>query len=199
MIPDTVLFASPSAFRKWLDAHHATKRECWVRFHKKHTQRGGLTYQEALDEGLCFGWIDGLKKRIDDASYTIRFSPRTARSIWSAVNITRVDELTARGRMQPPGMTAFRARDTKRSRLYSYENRPRALAGQYVTTFRANRAAWRFFQDQAPSYQRAATWWIMSAKLAPTRVRRLTTLIAVSADASRLDNILATPPAKRSG
>ena len=174
--------------------HHAAKHECWVTFFRAHTKRTGVTYQEALDEALCVGWIDGLVKRIDADCYVRRFSPRKPRSIWSATNIRRVGELTKLGRMRPSGLATYEGRDPTRANLYSYENKPREFECPYAKTFRANRRAWKFFRSQPPGYQRTATWWVMSAKHDPTRARRLAKLIAASEDAVRVDNLVSTPP-----
>ena len=189
MIPDAIVFETPAKLRAWLARHHATERECWVTFFKPHVGKRGVTYQEALDEALCVGWIDGLVKRIDEDRYTRRFSPRKPRSIWSATNIKRAGELTALGRMREPGRAAFEGRDPKRANLYSYENKPQEFAGPYAKTFRANTRAWQFFQSLPASYRRVATWWVVSAKQEATRTRRLAKLIAVSEDELRLDHL----------
>jgi uncharacterized protein YdeI (YjbR/CyaY-like superfamily) len=170
----------------WLEAHHASVKEILLGFYKTGSGRGGITYQEALDEALCFGWIDGVRKRLDEERYTIRFSPRRRRSIWSAVNIRRVDELTQAERMHTAGVQAFEARDPARSQVYSYEREAARLDPASERRFRANRAAWRFFEAQAPSYRRAITGWIMSAKKDDTRWRRLEQLIAHSAHQRRV-------------
>lgn len=181
-----VFFRSPRALGTWLAKHHDTATELWIGFYKKGSGKGGLTYAEALDEALSTGWIDGVRKTIDEASYTIRFSPRKARSIWSAVNIARVGELTAHGRMQPSGVHAFAGRDEERSRVYAYEQRAAALDPAQERAFQANEKAWAFFQSQAPWYRRTATWWVVSAKREETRAKRLATLIERSAGGLRL-------------
>jgi uncharacterized protein YdeI (YjbR/CyaY-like superfamily) len=186
---DVRFFASAAAFRAWLDEHHASAAEVWVGFFKKQSGRGGITYAEALDEALCYGWIDGIRKRVDDDSYTNRFTPRTARSVWSAVNIKRAGELAAAGRMQPAGLAAFNARDERRSGQYSYEERQRPLDAPYEALFRSNLAAWDFFAAQPPSYRRTASWWVMSAKKEETRLRRLATLIGASEQGQRLAQV----------
>ncbi len=183
---DVTFFNSPSELREWLAQHHDTANAVMVGFYKKQSGNGGITYPEALDEALCFGWIDGVRKTLDGGSYTIRFTPRKPRSIWSAVNIKRVGELIALGRMQPAGLKAFEGRDAARSRLYSFENRPQVLEGEYEERLRANEQAWAFFQAQPPSYRRVAVWWVMSAKQEETRQRRLATLIADSEQGRRL-------------
>ena len=190
---DPTFFRSPAAFRRWLEKHHATARELWVGLVKKDTGKPGIVYAEALDQALCFGWIDGVRQRIDDQRWTIRFTPRKPSSIWSRVNIRRVGELTALGLMRPAGLQAFRRRDEQKTSLYSYENikRGRRLAAAYERRFRATKRAWAFFQAQAPSYQRTTQWWVMTAKQEATRLRRLGALIASSAKGARLGQFTA--------
>jgi uncharacterized protein YdeI (YjbR/CyaY-like superfamily) len=179
--PEPTFFESPVDFHKWLKEHHASAKELWVGFHKKGTGLPSLTWPQSVDEALCFGWIDGVRKRIDDTSYKIRFTLRKASSIWSAVNIKRVQELSELGLMQPAGLKAFETRDQKKAGLYAYENRPAELPEEYAKEFRANKKAWEFFTAQAPSYQRTCIWWVVSAKQEKTRQKRLATLIADSA------------------
>ena len=174
-------FKSPSELHKWLETHHATAQELWVGYYKKNSGTPSLTWPESVDEALCFGWIDGVRKSIDDISYTIRFTPRKSRSIWSAVNVKRAQALTKMGLMQPSGLTAFQARDQDRSGVYSYEQKSHQLDDLYEKKLRANKKAWDFFQAQAPWYQRAARWWVISAKKEETRLKRLATLIEDSA------------------
>jgi uncharacterized protein YdeI (YjbR/CyaY-like superfamily) len=184
---DVRFFAAPDAWRAWLEAHHADAREVWVGYHKRATGRPSLTWAESVDQALCFGWIDGIRKRIDDDSYAIRFTPRKARSVWSKVNVARVEELSRLGLMRPAGLAAFAARDDARSGVYSFEQEeePR-LSGEQEAAFRANRDAWAWWEAAAPSYKRAATWWVVSAKREETRARRLATLIADSAQGRRI-------------
>lgn len=171
-------FATPSEFRAWLEEHHEDASELWVGFHKKGSGNPSMTWPESVDEALCFGWIDGLRRSIDGASYKIRFTPRKPRSTWSLVNVRRVAELTGVGRMRPPGLRAFEARRDDDVGTYSYEQRNVAeLEPAHEQRFRANEAAWDFFQAQPPSYRRAATWWVVSAKKEETRSKRLATLI----------------------
>lgn len=179
-------FRSPAEFRLWLEKHHATVRELWVGFYKVASGRGGLTYKEAVDEALCSGWIDGVRKRVDEDSYMHRFTPRTATSTWSVANTKRVEELIALERMAPPGLKVFRERDQQRSGAYSFENRPKTLDAARERTFKADRAAWRFFRAQPPGYQRLAAFWIMSAKKDETRQRRLASMIRTSAEGRRM-------------
>ena len=174
-------FPTPADFRRWLEAHHATEKELLVGFYKTNSGQLSITWPESVDQALCFGWIDGLRKRIDDESYTIRFTPRKPTSTWSAVNIKRVQELTQLGLMTPAGLKAFEARQENRSGIYSYEQRTAELPPEYAKVLKANRAAWTFFQAQPASYRKAAMWWIVSAKQEVTRLKRLDQLIDLSA------------------
>lgn len=174
-------FATPADFRAWLEAHHADSQELWVGYYKVGSGRPSLTWPESVDEALCFGWIDGVRKRIDAESYMIRFTPRQPRSIWSAVNIKRAQELLEAGLMRPAGLKAFEARQDDKSAIYAYEQRHTAeLDAASEEQFRANPAAWAFFQAQPPSYRKAAIWWVVSAKKEETQRKRLATLIADS-------------------
>jgi uncharacterized protein YdeI (YjbR/CyaY-like superfamily) len=177
-------FRTPEAFRRWLSTHHDKDTELWVGFYKVASGKGGMVYKQALDEALCYGWIDGLVRRVDEASYAQRFTPRRPRSHWSLVNIKRVKELIAEGRMQPPGLAAFEAREASLSGTYSFEQaeqqKPVTLGPEYERRFRADGEAWAFFSAQAPSYRRAVTWWVVSAKREETRERRLAQLIGDS-------------------
>ncbi len=186
---DATFFATQAEFHDWLQEHAASATELVLGFHKKASGNGGITYAQALDEALCFGWIDGLRKGRDDATFTIRFTPRKPRSIWSAVNIKRAEELTALGRMRPTGLAAFAARDETRSRIYSYEQPPADLDEAALQVFRADEQAWSYFQKQAPSYRRTAAHWVLSAKKAETRHSRLATLIADCAAGRRLAHL----------
>jgi uncharacterized protein YdeI (YjbR/CyaY-like superfamily) len=180
--PEPTFFPTPADFRAWLEAHHDQDRELLVGFYKKGSGKPSITWPESVDEALCFGWIDGVRRRVDDESYTIRFTPRQARSTWSAVNIQRVQELTAQGRMHPAGRNAFAARSADNSAIYAYEQRHAAtLDPAEEAQFRANPAAWAFFQAQPPSYRRTALYRVVSAKKAETRQKRLATLIDDSA------------------
>ena len=188
-------FRSAAAFRAWLAGHHDSAREIRVGLRKRAAGRIALTYAAALDEALAFGWIDGVRTSVDAERYTIRFSPRKPRSIWSAVNIKRAVSLIERGAMAPPGQAAFDGRDRAKVRKYSYENRPRQLGEPYARRFREHASAWSFFTAQPPSYQRTATWWIVSAVKEETRLSRLQRLVDVSAAGRRLDMLSpARPP-----
>jgi uncharacterized protein YdeI (YjbR/CyaY-like superfamily) len=155
---EPTFFATPDEFGAWLQEHHATASELLVGFHKKDSGRPSITWPQAVDQALCFGWIDGVRRRIDDASYSIRFTPRKARSTWSAVNVRRVGELTAEGLMHPAGLAAFERRSADRTAIYSYEQRRGAeLDAEQERRFRANERAWAWFEAQPPSYRRTAT------------------------------------------
>jgi uncharacterized protein YdeI (YjbR/CyaY-like superfamily) len=180
-------FRNASALRKWFAANHATTPELWIGFYRKGAKRESVTYPEAVDEALCFGWIDGIRKSLDDESYMNRFTPRKARSNWSTINIRRVAELQAEGRMTAAGLAAFEKRDDARSGVYSFENRDKAvLTNAQEKRFRAHAEAWAFFESQPGSYRKTAIWWVVSAKREETRERRLDTLIADSAAGLRI-------------
>ena len=181
------VFESPSEWRRWLERHHDTARELWVGFYKKSSGKPSIiTWPESVDEALSFGWIDGVRKSVDDESYTIRFTPRRPRSIWSAVNAKRARELIHMGRMHPAGLKAFEERTQERSGIYSYEKQRLELADTYARKLKANRKAWEFFRAQPPGYQRTAGHWVMSAKKEETRAKRLATLIEDSANGRRI-------------
>src|SRR5215475_11557581 len=170
-------FKSANDFRRWLDRNHASTQELWVGYYRKASQQPSMTWPESVDEALCFGWIDGIRKRVDDLRYTIRFTPRRRESIWSAVNIRRAREMDDRGLMQAPGMAAVDALKENRSGIYSYEQRSANLDGPYEKKLKQNKAAWDFFYAQSPSYRKAIGWWIVSAKQEVTRLKRLEQLI----------------------
>jgi uncharacterized protein YdeI (YjbR/CyaY-like superfamily) len=174
-------FTTAAQFRAWLAKHHSDQQELVVGFYKKGSGKPSITWPESVDAALSFGWIDGVRRRIDDESYSIRFTPRQARSIWSAVNIKRVFELTAAGLMHAAGVKAFEARLASRSAIYSFEQETVAFDKRQLRQLRANKAAWSFFQAQPPWYQRAATWWVISAKREETKVKRLAKLMEDSA------------------
>jgi uncharacterized protein YdeI (YjbR/CyaY-like superfamily) len=184
---DAIYFDSPAAFRRWLERHHASSTELLVGFHKRHTGHPTLTWPESVDEALCFGWIDGIRRSVDADRYTIRFTPRKASSNWSAVNIRRAEALIADGRMQPAGLRAFEARRADRSAVYSFEqSRQPDLSDAEKRRVRANRKAWTFFEAQPPGYRRTITHWVVSAKRDATRAKRLDTLISDSASGLRV-------------
>jgi uncharacterized protein YdeI (YjbR/CyaY-like superfamily) len=180
---EPTFFATPAELRAWLEEHHARERELLVGFWKRGSGRPSITWPEAVDQALCFGWIDGVRRRGDEDSYTIRFTPRQRRSTWSAVNIARAKELAADGLMHPAGLRAFEQRSDDRTAIYSYERRHTAeLGDEYEAELRADERAWAFFQEQPPWYRRAAAHWVTSAKREETRRRRLAQLVADSAD-----------------
>ena len=183
---DVAFFARPEDFRAWLEDHHDRARELWVGFHRKGSGRASITWPEAVDEALCFGWIDGVRKRLDETSYTNRFTPRKPGSTWSAVNLRRVEDLAAAGRMRPAGLAALAARPADRTGTYSYERESARLDAASERRFRGEPQAWGFFQAQPPGYRRTATWWVVSAKREETRQRRLGELIADSAAGLRI-------------
>jgi uncharacterized protein YdeI (YjbR/CyaY-like superfamily) len=184
--PRPQFFVSASEFRKWLRRNHAKESVLWIGFQKKKAGRLGISYPQALDEALCFGWIDGVRKSINQDTYTIRFSPRKPKSIWSAVNIKRVGELTRLGQMEPSGLNAFAQRLPENQDRYSYEKDARIFDDTCLAQFQASEKAWRFFQGQPPGYQRKATWWVMSVKKEETRLKRLAILIADSKQGRRV-------------
>jgi uncharacterized protein YdeI (YjbR/CyaY-like superfamily) len=175
-------FETPADFRAWLESNHDTEQELWVGFHKKGTGRRSITWPEAVDQALCFGWIDSVRRSVDGDSYMTRFTPRKARSTWSEVNIKRAEELMRQGLMHPAGRAAYERRTEERSGIYSYEQRKEAnLTPAQERSFRANVKAWEFFLAQTPSYRRAVIWWVVSAKREETRRKRLAQLIEDSA------------------
>ena len=190
---EPAFFETASDWRAWLEANHDMP-ELWVGIRKKGTGLPSVTYKQAVDEALCFGWIDGVMNSIDATSYRQRFTPRRKGSIWSAVNIARVEELTRLGRMHPAGLATFAGRDPSKTNRYSFEQSELRLAEPYDAAFRANAEAWAFFERQPPSYRKPAVWWVMSAKRPDTQARRLGVLIGDSAAGRR---IALLTPAKR--
>ena len=186
MLTKPRFFKTASAFRKWLAANHDKSKELWVGFYKKSSGKPSITWPESVDEALCFGWIDGVRKSVDADSYMIRFSPRKPSSIWSAVNMRNIDRLIKEKRVAPAGMTAYAAREEFRSGIYSYEQRPVELVEPYTSQFKRNKAAWKFFQAQPPGYRKMMNWYIVSAKLEKTRLARLEKLIDASANCQRM-------------
>ena len=182
-----IFFRTPSDFRDWLTTHHADQSEQWIGFYRKHTGKPSITWPESVDEALCFGWIDGRRKSIDDRSYKIRFSPRRPNSTWSAINIRRMKELIGLERVHPAGKAAFARRSPAKSGIYAYENRGLAkLDPAAQRQFRANRRAWEWFNAQPPAYRQTVIWWVVSAKRSETRLKRLGLLIANSAAGQRI-------------
>lgn len=193
---EPVFFATPAAFRAWLDANHATARELWVGFHRKGSGRPSITWPESVAEALCVGWIDGVRRSVDDERYTIRFSPRKAGSTWSAVNIALMERLLAEGRVHEPGRRAFERRTTARSRIYAYEQDHGAVAldADSERRFHSHRAAWAYFQARPASYRKTAIWRVMSAKRPETRAKRLAELIACSAEGRTIPSLTRAKP-----
>jgi uncharacterized protein YdeI (YjbR/CyaY-like superfamily) len=179
-------FKSSDAFRAWLEQHGTKERELWVGFYKKASGKGGLTYPESVDAALCFGWIDGVKYKVDESSYMHRFSPRTAGSYWSAVNTKRMQKLIDEGLVGAPGLAAFERRDRKVTQKYSFERKNAAFDEATLRAFKANKPAWAFFTAQPPGYQKLLTFWVMSARQEATRLRRLHTLAERSAKGERV-------------
>jgi uncharacterized protein YdeI (YjbR/CyaY-like superfamily) len=179
-------FKKPDDFRVWLAEHHQNHKELQVGFYKKDSGMPSLTWPESVDEALCYGWIDGVRKSLDDISYTIRFTPRKTTSIWSLVNIKKVELLTSEGRMQAAGIQAFAARKESKSGIYAFEQEPAELPEAFVKIFSKNKAAWSFFQAQPPSYRKTLVWWVISAKQEATRKSRLDKLIEASGKSLRL-------------
>jgi uncharacterized protein YdeI (YjbR/CyaY-like superfamily) len=182
---DAIFFRTSDELRAWF-AQHPDATELWVGFFKKSAAEKGISYPEAVDEALCAGWIDGVRYTVDGERYRNRFTPRRPGSNWSQVNIRRVEELAAQGRMLPAGEAAFAARKEAKEKQYSYENRPHALGEPYEQQFREQPEAWTFYAAQPPSYRRTAAWWVLSAKQEATRQRRLAALIEASAQGTRL-------------
>jgi uncharacterized protein YdeI (YjbR/CyaY-like superfamily) len=183
---DVRFFKTPAELRKWFEKNHETIGEQWIGFYKKGSGQPSITWPESVDQALCFGWIDGLRKSIDDKSYKIRFTPRKAKSIWSAVNIRRAGELIGMGMMHSAGIAAFERREEDLSRKYAYEQETVALGEEFLERFKRSPAAWRFFESQSGYYRKVASHWVTSAKQAVTRERRLVTLIEDSANGLRI-------------
>jgi uncharacterized protein YdeI (YjbR/CyaY-like superfamily) len=179
-------FQTPADFGTWLEKNHATATELWVGFYKKDSGKPSITWPESVDQALCFGWIDGIRKGVDKISYQIRFTPRRRGSIWSAINIKRAKELVRQKQMRPTGLKAFAARIENKSGIYSYEQRSTELEEPYATYLKKNKAASNFFKKQPPSYRKMIGWWIISAKKEETRMARLAKLISESAKGKRL-------------
>ncbi|MEW6194232.1 MAG: YdeI/OmpD-associated family protein [Bacteroidota bacterium] len=181
-----IFFKSPSQLRKWFKQNYSSKEELWLGYYKKNSGKPSVTWPESVDEALCFGWIDGIRKSIDDVSYKIRFTPRRKGSVWSVVNIKRAKELIEQGLMQQPGLSAFEKRKEDRSEIYSYEQRKDDLDKPYLNIFKKNKDAWKFFQSMPPYYKRTVSWWVISAKKEETRLKRLQKLIDCSANEKKI-------------
>jgi uncharacterized protein YdeI (YjbR/CyaY-like superfamily) len=181
-----IYFTSPAAFRAWLAKNHAKTKELWVGYYRKGTGRPSLTWQEAVDEALCYGWIDGVRKSVDEERFVQRFTPRKPKSNWSAINVGRVKALIAEKRMAPAGLAAFEKRDEKRTAIYAYENRPKVLAPESETELRRNAKAAAFFDALPPAFKKLMIFYVMGAKKEETQRKRLKRLIDASAAGKRL-------------
>ena len=196
---DVRIFPTAADFRRWLEEHHDTASELWIGYYKKGVPKTSMTYAEAVEEALCFGWIDGQARRIDDEVTSQRFTPRRRTSSWSAINIAKIGELTAAGRMHPAGVRAFEERDRRKDAIYSYERPPQELPPDWLERFEADADAWAHWQSETPSYRRTVTHWVLSAKRPETRERRFAILIADSAAGRRIGPMLVTREQKGAG
>ena len=182
-MPDILFFTRQEEFAGWLEANSGAS-ELWVGYYKKNADQTGLSWSESVDVALCYGWIDGIRKTIDAQSYKIRFTPRQPDSVWSAVNVQKVEALKQQGRMTPAGLQRFDSRSDARG--YSAADRKVPFPAEYEGQIRADAAAWAYFCDLAPSYKRDSIWWVMSAKRKETRLKRLGILIASSAEGEKI-------------
>ena len=182
-------FRTPAKFGEWLEKYHATAADVWVGYYKKDSGKPSITWPESVDEALCYGWIDGIRKSIDDISYKIRFTPRKPGSTWSSVNIKRAQALIEQRQMQPAGLKAYQARKENKSGIYSYEQRSVELEEPYNRLLKKNKIAWSYFQAQPLAHRKAVSWWIISAKKEETRLKRLKKLIAYSAQGQTLPQL----------
>jgi uncharacterized protein YdeI (YjbR/CyaY-like superfamily) len=189
-----VYFATPAEFRAWLTLHSGDAESLWVGYYKAGCGKASVTWPESVEEALCFGWIDGRRQRIDAQRYMIRFSPRKPRSVWSAVNIAKVEELIRRRRMRPAGIAAYTLRRENRSGIYSYEQRTAELPEPYAGLLKRQARAAKYFATQPPSYRKAAIWWVVSAKQESTRARRFSRLIEDCAAERRLAQFVSAKP-----
>lgn len=181
-----IFFATPAKFRKWLEKHYPKETELIVGFYKVDSGKPSITWSQSVDQALCFGWIDGVRRSIDEESYCIRFTPRRPNSIWSAINIKKVEELRVAGLMTPAGEKAFAFLDKEKAGIYSNENEPVRFPPTFEKQFRKDKTAWTFFQAEAPSYKRIMIHWVTSAKQEKTRLSRLEKTISISAQHKRM-------------
>ena len=186
METEPTFFETPADFRQWLETHHREATELWVGFYKTGSSKSSITWPQSVDQALCYGWIDGIRKSIDEDSYRIRFTPRKRGSIWSAVNLKKVEELSRLGLMREAGLAVYEKRDQKKTKQYSFEQETVLLSDAYEAEFCRHEKAWAFFLSQVPSYQKAAIWWVMSAKQEATRHKRFGTLITDSEAGRRI-------------
>ncbi|MCR9289706.1 MAG: YdeI/OmpD-associated family protein [Bacteroidetes bacterium] len=182
-------FATPTDFKKWLHENHNKASELWVGYYKKATKIPSMTWSESVDQALCYGWIDGIRKSVDEKSYKIRFTPRRPTSTWSAVNIQKIKELTEKGLMQPTGILAWEKRKERKSEIYAYEQKKLKLDEKYEAIIRGNEKAWVYFESLSPYYKKASVWYVMSAKREETRMKRLNILIESSEQGVKLPNM----------
>jgi uncharacterized protein YdeI (YjbR/CyaY-like superfamily) len=186
-------FTTPAQFREWLEKNHDSATELMIGIHKKSSGKKSITYHEALDEALCFGWIDGVRRRLNETSYEQRFTPRKAKSIWSLVNVNHVERLKKEGRMRPAGLSAYERRDPKRTGIYAFETDPKAFSPVYEKRFRSNKSAWKFWEDHPPYLKKVCVHWVMSAKKEETQLRRLQHLIESCAKGIRVGTLETKP------
>jgi uncharacterized protein YdeI (YjbR/CyaY-like superfamily) len=182
-------FPTPKHFRTWLEKNHATERELIVGFYRKDCGKPSITWPESVEEALCFGWIDGIRRKLDDESYTIRFTPRKPSSIWSKINLATMDRLIASGRIAPAGKKVYESRDQAKTNRYSFEREASAFTPEQERQFRKHAKAWKFFEAQVPSYKKPAMWWVVSAKQEATREKRLAILIECSAQGLKIPQL----------
>ena len=182
-------FPTPSDFRAWLKEHHSSERELIVGFYRKDCGKPSITWPESVEEALCFGWIDGVRRKLGDDSYTIRFTPRKAKSIWSKINLASMERLIAAGRMAPAGLNIYEARDQKKTNRYSFEREQASFAAEQEKLFRKNTKAWKFWEAQVPSYRKPAIWWVVSAKQEATQKKRLGILIECSSSGLKIPQL----------
>ena len=187
MLAEVMFFADQDEFELWFEGQAAASSEVWVGYYKKSTKRGGLDWSSSVDVALCFGWIDGIRKTIDEHSYKIRFTPRKVNSVWSAVNVNKVQTLLTKGKMRPDGLHVFNNRSDEKG--YTSNDRNIPLASEYQAQIKANQSAWAFFNKLAPSYKRDSIWWVMSAKKQATQLKRLDTLITSSEQGLKIPNL----------
>jgi len=185
-------FAKQEDLRKWFEKNHQKKKELWLGYYKANSGKPSITWPQSVDEALCFGWIDGVRKSLGEKSYVIRFTTRNPNSIWSAINIKKAEELIKQGLMYPAGLEVFNQRNEKKSRVYSFEQKNIQLAPQFKKQFKQNKIAWKFFQSQPPSYQKPAIWWITSAKQDATKQKRLEILIKDSEAGQKIKRLRPT-------
>lgn len=181
-----IFFNKPSDLRKWFEKNHLKEKELIAGFYKTGSGKPSITWPQSADEAICFGWIDGIRRSIDDESYSIRFTPRKPQSIWSAINIKKAGDLIEKGLMKPEGIAAFEKRKENRSKIYAYEKAPSVFRTDLEKKLKANKKAWTFFKSLPPSIRNVSIHWVMSAKQEKTRLSRLEKLIQDSASQSRI-------------